>query len=316
MLLSTLTCCLIAISHFVPVESFVQSHAPWHLARLSAGKNWPPEEDEDMIYQYNAGTKQNVYVYLLDTGIDKNHPEFSGRVRMGPHLHGRDAEDDNGHGTHIAGIIASTTYGVAKKAKLISVKVASAMGSGLPDDKMNALKWIQDDVVKASRVIVCIPGSARYSDLLNKVVNETVMAGIPVIVGAGDWREMDTSELSPASAELAYTVAASDFTDNLAGWSSKGRGVNMMAPGEDITSTWFAPYSQVGKLRGTKTFSGTAQATGVVCGLAAYFRSQGIGTESPEALYNQLNAFAMRNMLDGVPKYMSNLLAQNNFGAR
>ena len=143
-------------------------------------------------------------------------------------------------------------------------------------------------------------------------LRQTVQYGIPVIVSAGDNR--DTTEVySPASAELAYTVAASDIRDNYAYFANYGPEINLVAPGVDVESTWFLHGSPEEGDRDTRVMSGSAQATATVCGLAAYFRSLKLGTESPNALYKTLDTYPIDGILKQVKNGSPNKLAQNNF---
>lgn len=142
---------------------------------------------------------------------------------------------------------------------------------------------------------------------------QTVRAGIPVIVSAGDDYE-EAFEHSPASAEMALTVAATDRNDVFARFNNYGPEVDVLAPGVDIESTWFLHYSPRDEERDTRVMNGSAQATAIVCGLAAYFRSLDMGLESPEALYDIIRGYALKDFVREVPPDTANLLVQNNYG--
>ena len=133
-----------------------------------------------------------------------------------------------------------------------------------------------------------------------------------MIVSAGDNRD-SADVYSPSSAELAYTVAASDIRDNYANFANYGPEVNLVAPGVEVESTWFLHGSPEEGDRDIRVMSGSAQATATVCGLAAYFRSINIGTESPKALYDVLDMYSIDGLVNQVKNGSPNKLAQNNF---
>ncbi|KAI1290358.1 Subtilase-type proteinase psp3 [Halotydeus destructor] len=293
-----------------PVSGVRQQSAPWHLARLSALDHWLDQPTDDYDF-YPA--KSPVVVYILDTGIDVNHPEFGDRASLGINFYGRSAIDDNGMGTHIAGLVGSKTYGVAKKANLVGVKVFSGVGTGRQGDLMDAIRWSRGDATDKAHTVICVPRSGPWSEAMNTVVNNTVKAGVPVIVAAGDYVGRDAGLYSPGSAEYAYTVGATDYDDNLAKLSNTGPSIRLLAPGEEIESTGFLHRSPEDEERPVRVMSGTGQATAIVCGLAAYFRSLDMGTASPFQLYDLLDNYAMKDLVGNLPNDTVNSLAQNNF---
>ena len=145
-----------------------QGNAPWHLARLSAKEAWP--QPQPYVYDYYT-TQSRVIVYLLDTGIDINNPEFEGRAKDGNYYYGRSERDDNGRGTHLAGLIASRTYGVAKNVTLVSVKIHSARGTGRVDEAVQGLQWARHNTADKSHTVVCIPSAYYYSEYFNAALN-------------------------------------------------------------------------------------------------------------------------------------------------
>ena len=221
-------------------------------------------------------------VYVLDGGVFVKHPEFEGRARWGTKTRSRWSDaDDDGHGTHCAGTIASRAYGVAKKAKITSVKVVGKK-SGTSSTFIAGLEWTLKDAnklqlqaleeykttgrmsFKGAVISASIAGPRSRSEV--KIVNRIVRRGIHMAVGAGN-DHADACKSSPAAAEMPITVGASTKRDRFASFSNHGRCVDVIAPGVDILSCGH-------KMRKLKAvMSGTSMATPHVSGLMAYLLS-------------------------------------------
>ncbi|GFR51838.1 hypothetical protein Agub_g14303, partial [Astrephomene gubernaculifera] len=185
-----------------------------------------------------AGT----HIYILDTGVRTSHSAFSGRVGEGTSMLGGSYQDDNGHGTHVAGTALGATYGVARAAILHPVKVMDSQGSGSYSDIIAGLGWVKDHVArngyKQAVVTMSLEGPRAAS--LNDAVTALTDAGIAVVVAAGNDKGGDTCSYSPASAPAAIAVGASNRDDTMASFSNIGSCVFTFAPGSYIVS---ASYS-------------------------------------------------------------------------
>eukprot|EP00188_Purpureofilum_apyrenoidigerum_P002150 Plantae.Rhodophyta-Purpureofilum_apyrenoidigerum.ctg22997.p1 GENE.Plantae.Rhodophyta-Purpureofilum_apyrenoidigerum.ctg22997~~Plantae.Rhodophyta-Purpureofilum_apyrenoidigerum.ctg22997.p1 ORF type:complete len:526 (-),score=50.64 Plantae.Rhodophyta-Purpureofilum_apyrenoidigerum.ctg22997:176-1699(-) len=232
-------------------------NSPYHLERLSS---------EDPIYsglyKYNANAGDGVDIYVLDTGINIDHPDFEGRASIGVDFTDSEGLDRDGHGSHVAGIAAGRTYGVAKKANVISVKVLSDSGEGSFGEVFRGMEWIQQRSQETRRRAVCnFSLGGNFDEKINALFNEFVDGGFTVVVAAGNTAE-DACKYSPASAEKVITVGASTAGDKRAEFSNFGDCVDIYAPGDNVKS-----LSNRGS--GISVAQGTSQAAPGVAGLAA-----------------------------------------------
>ncbi|KAL1924016.1 uncharacterized protein VTP21DRAFT_7051 [Calcarisporiella thermophila] len=282
----------------------VQSGAPWGLARISHRAKLDANTKDKYIYDANSGN--GVTAYVIDTGVYIQHPEFQGRARWGATFASDGNTDGHGHGTHVAGTIASKTYGVAKKASIVAVKVLNAQGSGTNSDVIAGINWAANDSKKnkkhTSVANMSLGGGA--STAVDNAVNSAVDAGLSIVVAAGN-NNGDACNNSPARASKAVTVAASDVNDKKASFSNYGRCVHIIGPGVNVLSTW--------KNGGTNTISGTSMASPHIAGLAAHFLSQ--QPRDPIALRTFLQQVATKDAISGFPAGTPNLLGYNNNGA-
>lgn len=214
-------------------------------------------------------------VYVLDTGVYKEHNAFEGRVRLGENYFPDEGNVDlNGHGTHVAGTIASNLYGVAKKAEITSVKVLGRNGEGKNQDVIKALEWVLKDskVLKdggrqgQKGFVVNMSLGSRKCRTLENAVNNMVTAGLHVVVAAGN-DNMDACEYSPAAAKLVITVGATTMKDERWSDSNHGKCVDVFAPGKQVNSCW------IGEPDAHESISGTSMASPHVAGLVAHFLS-------------------------------------------
>ncbi|MFN2538830.1 MAG: S8 family serine peptidase [Mycobacteriales bacterium] len=213
-------------------------------------------------YRY-ANTGRDVHAYVIDTGIATSHGDFGGRAEVAFDALGGDGQDCNGHGTHVAGIVGGTTYGVAKRVHLEAVRVMDCSGQSTTGAVLAGIDWVRQHAVKPAVANVSLGGS--FSMVLNRAVDDLADSGVVVAVAAGN-SSADACESSPASAGHVLTVAASDRTDTRAPWSNTGSCVDLFAPGVSITSDWLG-----GK---TRIESGTSMAAPFVTGAAAIYLSK------------------------------------------
>ena len=218
-------------------------------------------------YTYNAdGT--GVTVYIIDTGINLTHSEYTGRAFKGIDevTAGGTAVDCNGHGSHVSGTVGGTTYGVAKKVKLVAVRVLDCSGSGSTSGVIAGIDW----VTAQKRAAPSVPSAANmslgggYSATLNQAVANSVASGVVYAIAAGN-STADACTFSPASEPTAITVGATDIDDTFAYFSNFGSCVDINAPGVNITSAW------IGSTTATNTISGTSMATPHVAGTIALY---------------------------------------------
>ncbi|OOC56139.1 hypothetical protein NOSIN_21825 [Nocardiopsis sinuspersici] len=243
----------------------------------------------DGSYGYPAHAGAGVDVYMVDTGIDYDHPDLRPRVVPGFDAFGGDGSDGHGHGTHMAGVVGGTEHGVAKRANLISVKVVDAEGGGTVDGLLEGIDWITERASGPSVVnfVIGLPPS----DVVDDAVRRSIASGVVYSVEGGAVSN-DVADASPARVAEAITVGASDCGDQVASFSSYGRGLDLYAPGVDITSTW--PGG------GTHTMSGTSVAAAHVSGVAALYLGQH-RRASPERVGRALDRSAVVGALTGVP---------------
>jgi serine protease len=251
--------------HIEQQPCVVQSGATWGIDRISERA---VILDGEYNYEYD-GT--GVDSYIIDTGTYAAHNEFSGRAVQAVNFvnDGRN-EDCNGHGTHVAGTIGGTLYGVAKKVSLIGVKVLGCGGGGTWEGVIAGVQWVVTQFQEKRR-----PSTANMSlggglhQAMNNAVEAAVRAGVVMVVAGGN-SNADACNYSPASALLAITVGATDVADNggvqqdiRSSFSNFGRCTDMWAPGTMITAAW------IGSPTATRTISGTSMASPHVCGVAS-----------------------------------------------
>jgi subtilisin family serine protease len=207
-----------------------------------------------------------VNVYVIDTGVRISHHEFGGRASYGWDFVDNDAtaQDENGHGTHVSGTIAGGTYGVAKQAGIVGVRVLDAAGAGTTARVIAGIDWVTRHARKPAVANLSLGGPANPQ--LDTAVRNAVAAGVTFTVAAGN-DGLPASRYSPARVSEALTVAASDKADARAGFSNWGARVDLFAPGVDITSSVRTGDTASG------TSSGTSMAAPHVAGAAALYLS-------------------------------------------
>jgi subtilisin family serine protease len=235
-----------------------QSPATWGLDRIDQ-RNLPL--NNTYIYNY---TGSGVRVYVIDTGIRRTHTQFGGRAYLGTDTvgDGQNGNDCNGHGTHVAGTIGGSTYGVAKAVRLYAVRVLNCSGSGTISGVIAGVDWVTQNRVLPAVANMSLGGGA--SSALDTAVNNSIAAGVTYAIAAGN-SNANACNYSPARVAAALTVGATDSTDARASYSNYGTCLDLFAPGSSITSAWNTSDSA------TNTISGTSMATPHVAGVAALY---------------------------------------------
>lgn len=218
----------------------------------------------------NANPGTGVRVYVVDTGVRSTHQEFAGRVASGYSAisDGNGTLDCNGHGTHVAGIAAGTTYGVAKSATLVPVRVLGCQGDGSLSGVLAGLDWISKNHPAGAPAVVNMSLGGLASSTLDSAVQALINRGITVVVAAGN-SSSDACLYSPARVSAAITVAASSRTDAFATFSNAGSCVDLVAPGVEITSAVASSDTAVA------VYSGTSMAAPHVAGSVASLMTAG-----------------------------------------
>ncbi|MFG2171503.1 S8 family peptidase [Streptomyces niveus] len=264
-----------------------QTNAPWGLDRIDQ-----PNLPLNGTYTYPDSAGGDTTVYVLDTGVRISHQEINGRASYGWDFVDNDAtaQDGAGHGTHVATTVAGTTYGAAKKAKIVAVRVLGNNGSGTTAGVIAGVDWITANHVASSVANVSLGGGP--SATLDDAVRRSIASGVTYSIAAGNSGAL-ASNYSPARVATAITVGATTRTDARATYSNYGPTVDIFAPGSDITAGWNTSDSA------TYTGNGTSFAAPHVSGAAAIYLTNHPGA-SPAAVATALVNGATSNVITGV----------------
>jgi subtilisin family serine protease len=265
----------------IVTADITQTNPPWGLDRIDQ-RNRPL----NATYNYNF-TGANVRAYVIDTGIRTTHSQFGTRAAASFDAFGGNGQDCNGHGTHVAGTIGGTTYGVAKSVQLRAVRVLNCSGSGSTSGVIAGVDWVRLNHQAPAVANMSLGGG--ISTALDTAVNNLHNAGVSIAVAAGN-SNANACNSSPARAANAITVGSTTTTDARSSFSNFGTCVDIFAPGSGILSAWFSSNTA------TATLSGTSMASPHVAGVAAQYKQANPGA-SPTTIRNAIVNNATTNVI-------------------
>ena len=231
--------------------------------------------------------------YVIDSGIADGHHDLGGRVRSGFTAidDGRGTHDCAGHGTHVAGTIGGTAYGVAPAVALVAVRTLDCEGGGETSGVIAGIDWAARDHRKGTPAVANLSLSGPAGENVDAAIRGLVDDGVTVAVAAGN-EDDDACDSSPAREPTALTVAATDRDDRRASFSNRGSCVDLFAPGVDIVSDWYSGDTA------TEELSGTSMAAPHVAGAAALLLGADPGL-SPAQVADRLLGSATAGVVRG-----------------
>ncbi|PVZ97422.1 hypothetical protein BB558_006585 [Smittium angustum] len=285
-----------------------QRYAPWSLSRLSS------RADSQNIYPYGPGFHlpegndgAGVVVYIMDTGVSINHREFEGRASYGKNYVQEVDDDTNGHGTAVASLVAGKTFGVAKKARIISYKVSDQSGSGAVANFISALSDITNDISTATdgriaSIVVCSSTVGSINLPFNAAVEALTDFGIAYVAPAGN-NKKDGCRVSPVSSKFAIVVGSTNSLDGYSPVTNYGTCVDLYAPGVSVLAA-----SNLGP-NINAVVDGTSFAAPLVAGIAAVDLSNNPNL-TPQQIKQNLLDYSIKNILTSTLPNSVNALAQ------
>lgn len=293
-----------------PRVAYIEENGEVSLSTTQTGATWGIDRIDQRnrplsgTYTYTA-TGAGVHAYIIDTGIRRTHTQFTGRMSTGYDAvtAGGTGNDCNGHGTHVAGTVAGTTYGVAKGATLHPVRVLDCAGSGSYAGVIAGINWVTTNRIRPAVANMSLGGG--FSQAVNDAVTASINAGVSYAVAAGNSNGANSCNYSPSSTPAAITVGSTTSTDAVSSFSNQGSCVDLFAPGSSILSAWWTSDTAA------NTISGTSMATPHVAGVAALLL-QASPSATPATIASQLVTLSTKNALTGVVSPAPNRLLYSN----
>lgn len=286
----------------IVTASATQSPATWGLDRLDQ-RNLPLNSS----YSYDRDG-QGIKTYIVDTGVRSTHSEFAGRMVTGFSAinDGRGTTDCQGHGTHVAGTVAGTVYGVAKKASVVPVRVLDCNGSGTSTSVVSGLDWVTSNHQAGEAAVANMSLGGGASQAIDDAVSRAINDGVTTVVAAGN-ENTNACNSSPARLAAAITVGATQNNDARASYSNYGTCLDIFAPGSSITSAGISSDSS------TATMSGTSMASPHVAGVAA-LELQAAPSSTPLQVRNNIVAKSTSGLVTGSGTGSPNSLLSTSTG--
>ncbi len=262
-------------------------------------------------FTYSA-TGAGVTAYIIDTGIRFAHTQFGGRAVTGfdAVTNGGSAADCNGHGTHVAGTVGGSTYGVAKGVRLVAVRVLGCNGSGTTSGVIAGIDWVTGNHQAGQSAVANMSLGGGASTALDNAVRNSIGDGVAYAIAAGNGNVVGIAQnacnSSPARVTQAMTVSATNSSDTKASWANYGTCVDWFAPGVSITSAWYTSNTA------TNTISGTSMATPHTAGVAALYL-QGHPGSAPQQVRDALFANTTKNVVRSPGSGSPNALLFENY---
>src|SRR5262245_53767577 len=274
-----------------------QTSPPWGLDRIGQ-RDLPLNQ----IYSYTS-TGAGVTAYIIDTGIRFSHQQFGGRATFGFDAigDGRNGNDCNGHGTHVAGTVGGSTFGVAKNVSLVAVRVLNCNGSGSNSGVIAGVNFVTQNHQAGARAVANMSLGGGVSTALDSAVRNSIADGVVYAIAAGN-SNTNAANQSPARVAEATTVGATTMSDARSSFSNFGSVVDIFAPGSSILSSWLTSDTA------TATLSGTSMAAPHVAGVAARALQFSATLLTPAQVRDQIVSTATLNHLSGMPSGTANRL--------
>jgi len=307
---AVLTSAAVADIRSDPRVAYVQRDLVVHATTTQTGATWGLDRIDQAArplsgtYSY-TNTGAGVRAYIIDTGIRFTHQEFGGRAVAGfdAIVPGGPASDCNGHGTHVAGTVGGSTYGVAKSVTLVAVRVLTCAGTGLTSQVIAGIDWVTANHQAGQPAVANMSLGGGANAALDTAVNNSINDGVSYGVAAGN-DSADACGTSPARVAAAMTIGATDSNDARASFSNFGSCVDWFAPGVNITSSWWLTDTS------TNTISGTSMATPHTVGVAALYL-QSNPSATPAAVRTALFNLTTKGIVTGANSANNHLLFTN-----